>query len=222
MTAITTGRTLDGGRPVEGTGFEVEPGSLLAELLAERTGPLSSHPTRPVWSAPLSGPEEVDRSVSVIGAGYTGPPEHYHLRSEERFDVRRGTVTFDLDGEDVRVAAGEALTVDTGVVHSFRNDGDEPAIVLTEIHDPGRLRQVLPTLGGLAHDEEANPDDPLQRALIADSLDGNTVFVDGEGPVMERVTEALAPAARLAGYQGAYAKYTQPAFWRRHVEQPEF
>jgi len=80
---------------------------------------------------------------------------------------------------------------------------------------------VLPTLGGLAHDDDRDPDDPLQRAVLAKRLDGNTVFTEGEGPLSELATGALAPVARLAGYRGAYAEYTRPAFWRRHVEQPE-
>ena len=53
-------------------------------------------------------------------------------------------------------------------------------ILRTEIRSPGRLRQVLPILGGLAHDRSRSADDPLQQALIADVLEGNTVFVRGE------------------------------------------
>jgi mannose-6-phosphate isomerase-like protein (cupin superfamily) len=222
MSPITTGRTLDGqGEPIEGTGFEVEPGSDLAERIAARTGPITSHPTRPVWGIPLEAPDNAIRTLSVFGPGYTGPPEHYHLQSEEGFDVREGAVTFTLDGTDRVVGAGERTTVDTGVRHTFRNAGDERAIVLTEIHSPGRLRQVLPTLGGLAHDDTMDTDDTLQQAMIARRLEGNTVFTEQERPVASAVTDALAPVARLAGYEGAYGKYSQESFWRRHVEQPD-
>jgi mannose-6-phosphate isomerase-like protein (cupin superfamily) len=222
MSTITTGRTLtETGRAVEGTGFEVEPGSRLADLLAERTGPLTSHPTRPVWGAPLDGPDGTMRQLSIVGPGYDGPPEHYHIRSEETFDVRRGTVTFTRDGADRTVAAGERTTVETGVRHTFRNEGDETALMIAAIHDPGRLRQVLPTLGGLAHDDSRDPDDPLQRAVIAKRLERNTVFTGSERGVSALATDALAPIARLAGYRGAYTEYTRDAFWTRHVEQPE-
>lgn len=221
MSTRTTGRTLDAdGQPVPGTGFTVEPDSWLASKLAERTGPITSHPTRPVWGVPLEAPENVIRTLSIVGPGYTGPPEHYHLRSEEVFDVKEGCVTFTLDGVDREVVAGERLTVDTEVVHSFRNDSDESALVITEIHDPGRLRQVLPTLGGLAHDHDADPDDPLQQVAVADQLDGNTVFTDTEGGIRGVASQALAPVARLAGYRGAYDRYARPRFWERHVEQP--
>jgi hypothetical protein len=56
-----------------------------------------------------------------------------------------------LDDGERTVSAGETATVDTDVVHTFRNGTDERALVVTEIRSPGRLRHVPPTLGGLAH-----------------------------------------------------------------------
>ena len=222
MSTYVTGRTLDErGDPVPGTGFDVEAGGWLERRLQERTGPVTSHPTRPVWSVPLSDGDGPIRSVSVFGPGYGGPPAHYHVRSVERFEVEAGSLTMALDGDERAVPAGESVTVETGVVHTFRNEADERAVVRTEIGSPGRLRQVLPALGGLAHDRsrDVNADDPLQQVLVADALEGNTVFVRGEG-LAGVAASLLVPVARLAGYRGAYAAYTQPAFWRDHVEQP--
>ena len=222
MSTYVTGRTLgERGDPIAGTGFDVEAGGWLERQLGERAGPITSHPTRPVWSIPLSDGDGPIRSVSVFGAGYGGPPAHYHTRSVERFEVEAGSLTVRLDGDERAVPAGESVTVDTDVVHAFRNKADERAVVRTEIRSPGRLRQVLPTLGGLAHDRsrDVDADDPLQQALVADALEGNTVFVRGEG-LAGAAAGLLAPVARLAGYRGAYATYTQPAFWRNHVEQP--
>ena len=221
MSTYVTGRTLDEhGDPVPGTGFEVEAGSWLDDRIRERTGPISSHPTRPVWGIPMSEGDGPVRTLSVFGAGYGGPPAHYHERSVELFEVESGSLTMTLDGEEKRVSAGETAAVDTGVVHTFRNGTGERALVTTEIRSPGRLRQVLPTLGGLAHDRSRDPDDPLQQALVADALDGNTTFVRGEGLAGAAAT-ALVPVARAAGYQGAYATYLQPGFWQTHVEQPK-
>ena len=222
MSTYVTGRTLDErGDPIPGTGFNVEAGGWLERRLQERTGPVTSHPTRPVWSVPLSDGDGPIRSVSVFGPGYGGPPPHYHVRSVERFEVETGSLTVTLDGDKRAVSTGESVTVETDVVHTFRNEADERAVVRTEIRSPGRLRQVLPTLGGLAHDRsrDVDTDDPLQQALIADALEGNTVFTRTEG-LAGAAAGLLAPVARLAGYRGAYAAYTQPAFWRNHVEQP--
>jgi len=204
MTTVTTGRTLDEtGTPVEGTGFEYDPDGWLGERIAARTGPITSHPTRPVWGIPLSADGDLTRTLTVVGPGYGGPAEHYHEHSEEAFDVHEGEVTLTLDGTDRRVPAGEVATVETGVDHTFRNDRDERAIVTTEIRSPGRLDSVLPTLGGLAHDPERDPEDPLQRVMIAKRLAGNTTFTDQESPGRQAAIDTLAPVARLAGYRGA-------------------
>lgn len=222
VAAVTIRRTRDeDGTPGPGTGFDVEPGSWLAERVAERSGPISSHPTRPIWAIPQpTDDSEVNRSVSVVGAGYGGPAEHYHDRSPEVFIVESGRITMTCDGTDHVVTAGESITVETGVRHTFRNDTDERALVTTEIHSPGRLSEVLPTLGGLAHDSERSTEHPLQQVAIASRLDGNTTFTRQERPGVGVAVDALAPLARAAGYRGAYGKYLQPAFWRDHVEQP--
>ena len=232
MSTITTGRTLDAdGEPIPGTGFELDTESWLATQIRERSGPISSHPTQPMWSIPVGASEtdgetgggtadETVRGVSVVARGYDGPPPHYHTQSRERFDVRRGELTLELDGAERRVPAGETAVVETGVEHTFRVETDDRAVVVTEIDTPGRLRSVLPTLGGLAHDTDRDPDDPPQRAVIADRLADHTVFTAAEGGLVGAATELLAPVGRAAGYQAAYGEYLTPAFWRAHVEQP--
>ena len=219
---ITTGRTLDDrGEPVAGTGFDLDPDSDLATLLRERTGPLTSHPTRDAWAARLSADEDLLRSVSVFGPGYTGPPEHYHKVSNEAFDVRRGTLAFTVDGEQQRATAGERFEVPTGVRHTFRCASPERGVVITEIEPPGRIAHVLPTLGGIAHDTAADAENPLQRAIIADRLADDTVFTERDPRITKPLAALLAPVAKARGYRAAYAKYRQPAFWQRHVEQPD-
>lgn len=220
MATVTTGRTLDvNGRSIDGTGFQVDTDGELADLLRRRIGPLTSHPTRQTWGAPLADTNDRFRSVSVFGPDYTGPPEHYHEVSTERFDVRRGTVVFEIDGQEEPVTAGEEFTVSPGTRHCFRAVG-ERAVVVTEISPPGRIRHVLPTLGGIAHDEAIDADSPLQRAVIADRLAQDTVFTERDPRITRPLSALLAPAAQLAGYRGGYAKYDTEAFWARHVEQP--
>lgn len=221
MATVTTGRTLDAdGEPIAGTGFQVTTDGDLADLLRARIGPLTSHPTRATWGAPLVDTAERFRSVSVFGPDYAGPPEHYHEVSTERFEVRSGAVVFDLDGRRERVTAGERLTVPTGTRHGFRSAGGR-AVVITEIFPPGRIRHVLPTLGGIAHDDAVDADSLLQQAVIADRLARDTVFTGQDPRVTRPLSALLAPVARLAGYHGGYAKYDTDAFWRQHVEQPE-
>jgi len=224
MGTITTGRTLDeAGRPIDGTGFTVDADGPIAALLREREGPLTSHPTRPSWGTLPTPADDGDRmtALSILGPGYTGPPEHYHEVSTERFAVEYGTVAFDLDGTEERVSAGGSLTVPTGTVHGFRCPDDGMAAMRTEIAPPGRIGHVLPTFGGLAHDPSVDADDRFQQAALLKRLEGDTVFTETDPRIAKPLVDALAPVARLRGYRGGYAKYAQPAFWERHVEQPD-
>jgi hypothetical protein len=161
-------------------------------------------------------------ALSILGPGYSGPPEHYHEVSTEHFTVERGTVVFECDGTERRVSAGESFTVPTDTVHSFRCPADgELAVMRTEIAPAGRIGYVLPTLGGIAHDPEVDVDDPLQRVALAKRLEGDTVFTETDPRIAKPLIDALAPVAKLRGYRGGYGKYSQPAFWERHVEQPD-
>jgi len=226
MPRVTTGRTLnEDGQPVAGTGFTYDPDGPLGETLRDRTGPLTSHPTRPSWGTlpmPRDDDPDTPRALSILGPGYDGPPRHYHEVSEEQFEICQGTVVFDLDGTERRVSAGDTLTVPTGVDHSFRcPEESDIAVMQTDISPPGRIGYVLPTLGGLAHDSAVSVDNPLQQAAIAKRLEGDTVFTELDRRVAKPLTDALAPVAKLRGYRGGYGKYAQPAFWEDHVEQPE-
>ena len=126
--------------------------------------------------------------------------------------------TLDDNGRPVP-GTGFELAPD-GERHSFTIEGEDLCYMLVDIRSPGRLRYVLPTLGGLAHDADRNADSPLQQAMIAQRLAGNTVFTEIDETIAKPLRAGLAPLARLHGYRGAYAKYTQDAFWERHVEQP--
>ena len=55
-----------------------------------------------------------------------GPPPHIQSNEEEGFYVIEGTVTFWPDGDKVVAGPGTFVHVPRGVVHNFRNDGDDP------------------------------------------------------------------------------------------------
>jgi quercetin dioxygenase-like cupin family protein len=165
---IVTGRTLDeDGNPVPGTGFELDEDGWLADLLRERAGPVRSHPTRGIWSAPLQTPRgdgDQMRVLSLFEPGYAGPPEHYHEVSEGRFDVRQGSFTFSVDGVRQTVSAGETLTVERGTRHTFGYDGDALGVSVTTVEPPGRIGHVLPTFAGIAHVEQPELSHPRYPA----------------------------------------------------------
>src|SRR5436309_430922 len=59
-----------------------------------------------------------------------GPPPHYHLSEEETFHVIEGRVSFLLNGDWHEVGPGGAVFVPAGVVHTFKNVGQQPSRML--------------------------------------------------------------------------------------------
>ncbi len=59
-----------------------------------------------------------------------GPPSHYHLSEDETFHVIEGRVTFFLNGEWYQVGLGGAAFMLRGIVHTFKNVGDQPSRML--------------------------------------------------------------------------------------------
>jgi quercetin dioxygenase-like cupin family protein len=56
-----------------------------------------------------------------------GPPAHYHSVEDETFHVIEGRVAFLVDGQWREVTAGGSAFMPHGVIHTFKNVGDEPS-----------------------------------------------------------------------------------------------
>jgi mannose-6-phosphate isomerase-like protein (cupin superfamily) len=66
-----------------------------------------------------------------------GPPPHYHLNEDETFHVLEGRVAFFLDGEWREVGPGGAAFMPCGVVHTFKNVGDQSSRMLISTRPSG-------------------------------------------------------------------------------------
>jgi quercetin dioxygenase-like cupin family protein len=66
--------------------------------------------------------------VSVIPGG--GPPPHVHSREDEAFCIQQGTLAVQVGDKALSVSAGDFVRLPRGVVHSFKNVGEETAKLL--------------------------------------------------------------------------------------------
>jgi mannose-6-phosphate isomerase-like protein (cupin superfamily) len=69
--------------------------------------------------------------------GVPGPPPHYHEDCAEFFYVTSGRLGVMRDGEWTSLGPGEHAEVARGVVHTFRNDGDEEVRAITGFEPTG-------------------------------------------------------------------------------------
>lgn len=56
----------------------------------------------------------------------TGGPDNYHEESDQWLYVVSGSGVATVDGESVRLDAGDIVHVEAGETHAIENDGDDP------------------------------------------------------------------------------------------------
>ena len=66
--------------------------------------------------------------VSVVPGG--GPPPHVHSREDESFYLQQGTLAVQVGGKTLNISAGDFVHMPRGVVHSFKNVGEDTAKLL--------------------------------------------------------------------------------------------
>ena len=66
-----------------------------------------------------------------------GPPPHYHANEDECFYVLEGRAEFFKGGVWTEVPAGTVVFMPKGVVHTFRNAGDQPLKQLIRTNPSG-------------------------------------------------------------------------------------
>ena len=66
-----------------------------------------------------------------------GPPPHVHHHEEESFYLLQGTLTIQAAGRTFRASPGDFIHIPRGTVHSFRNDGEVDAKLLTTVSPAG-------------------------------------------------------------------------------------
>ncbi len=69
------------------------------------------------------------------------PVPHYHENWDETIYGLAGTMHFRIDGREVALAPGQTAFIPRGIVHSFSNNGEEPARCLCVLC-PGVLGPV--------------------------------------------------------------------------------
>lgn len=223
---VTFGRTLVDGEPID-DGLVFSTDSPTVELLETATTPMFSNPLLGEYAAGLVTPDETDgeytRGLGIFPPGADGPAEHYHPSYDETFEVVEGEFSIEVDGESQLVSAGESVTVEAGIPHTFSNESDTYASCIIEARPAARLSEVVHLLFGLAHDgklAESGQPSFFQAMVMAEEFSDDTVFTSPPPAVLKVLATIFAPIGRLMGYQAEYQKYNDDDFWKTHVEQP--
>ena len=66
-----------------------------------------------------------------------GGPDNYHAESDQWLFVVSGTGVATIDGEDVRLDAGDLVRIEAGECHAIANDGEAP-LETVNVYTPPR------------------------------------------------------------------------------------
>ena len=87
----------------------------------------------------------IDDELLEMEASYSGegglPPEHFHPRQDEHFEVLEGAVRAVVQGEERRYGAGEAFDIPARTPHQMAGDG--PARVRWEVRPALRTAEFF-------------------------------------------------------------------------------
>jgi len=61
-------------------------------------------------------------SETTIPAGDTGPPMHVHSKEDEGFYLKKGNLSFIVNGKEIELEEGEYLNIEKGERHSWKNN----------------------------------------------------------------------------------------------------
>ena len=95
---------------------------------------------------------------------------HIHPHAVESFEIRSGTFTFVVNGEERQVRAGDSATVPAGAVHAWWNSGDEEGVATVEFRPGWKTEEFFESFFGLAQDGKANPKTGLPNLLWLASI----------------------------------------------------
>ena len=142
------------------------------------------------------------------------PPEHYHPRQDEHFEVLQGQLSVRLNGREYTFRAGQTIEIPRGTVHSMRNGGATEAVVIWQVRPALKTQTFYETLFGLAADgrtDRHGRPNLLQLAVLMQAYREEMILRRPAPVVQKLVFGPLALAGRLLGYRARYDQYSGPA-----------
>ena len=113
----------------------------------------------------------LDLFEMTVEPGARVPIAHFHENWDETVYGLSGVSTWRIDERDVELEPGRAVFIKRGIVHSFRNDGPQPAsclnILSPGVLGPGYFREIAALIAGGRPDPEQVKSTMLRHGLIA-------------------------------------------------------
>jgi len=148
--------------------------------------------------------EDLLRIDAVNAVTEEREPLHVHPRQESGAELISGSLVFEVEGVQRKLAPGDSISIPANAPHRFWNDGDE------EAHSIGFFRPALATadffetLFALAATDKLDAKGmprPLQLAVMVPEFENEIRPVSPPWPVLRAAAAVLGPLARARGYR---------------------
>ena len=148
--------------------------------------------------------EDVLRIDSVSPLSDEREPLHVHPRQESGAELLSGSLVFEVDGVQRKLAPGESISIPANAPHRFWNDGDEDAHWIGSFRPALATADFFETLFALAAADKLDASGmprPLQLAVMVPEFEREIRPLSPPWPVLRVVAAILAPLARARGYR---------------------
>ncbi len=135
-------------------------------------------------------------------------PVHIHPKQDERFEVLIGRITFVLNGKTQLLKPGDSLLVPAGTAHTWRNSGNQTALLLVEMAAAGQHETLIETLCATARNSRfvsGGRRNLLALAVMLDKYRDHLYLAGWPVWAQKAAFAALAFIGRAQGYQAEYS-----------------
>ena len=111
-----------------------------------------------------TGGEYATFELRVRPHGFVAAP-HVHPFARESFEIRSGTFTFVVHGEERQVQAGDRASVPAGAEHAWWNAGEDEGVAIVEFRPGFKAEVFFESFFGLAQDGKVSLKTGLPNVL---------------------------------------------------------
>jgi len=172
--------------------------------------PLSGEKALIVEPGEETGGARLVADLAVEDGGFNPGGEHLHDHCTEHLEVRRGRITFTLDGHERTLGAGERITVAPGTWHHWRNAEQDEVLIRVRVEPALGFAEGILIVWGLCADGRTDTQgrpSPLLGALVATRLRREIRFRRPPDLVQRLLFPPLAALARRRGLERTLERY---------------
>jgi quercetin dioxygenase-like cupin family protein len=163
---------------------------------------------------------EYQEATNSVSPG-SGPPMHVHHLQEEVLTVERGTMGWQLLGEEEQVAqVGETVTFAPGDVHRFWNAGDDELVGTGFVRPPDNLEYFLTKIFESTRANGGNRPRLFDAAYLLSRYRTEFGMAEIPTPVQRVVFPIVVGIGRLVGLHRRFADAPEPVSRSPTAGQP--